>query len=178
MKETWRVSSAEGRKARQTDIIDNPGERGTRTSSALRRGRESSEKKGRAEKKKESREDTAPLRRAIFTRRVGFCEFQPQDLIAPAGYSDLLGYYGSCVRKVRPAWCMDFFQRLAISVAFQDGVRVWKKIPSYSSIVQGIFLFIFFFFVIFEIRNFVADVDFGRLIFVFNRLVRRLSSIV
>lgn len=77
MKETWRVLSAGGRKARQSDIIDNPGERGTRTSSDLRRGRESSEKKGRAEKKKESRKDTAPLRRAVFTRRVGFCEFQP-----------------------------------------------------------------------------------------------------
>lgn len=51
--------------------------RGTRSSSGLRRGRESSEKKDRVEKKKESRKDTGPLRRAIFTRRVGFCEFQP-----------------------------------------------------------------------------------------------------
>lgn len=56
-----------------------PGETGgTRTSSDLRRGRESSEKKGRAEKKKESREKILVLlRRAVFTRRVGFCEFQP-----------------------------------------------------------------------------------------------------
>ena len=74
----------------------------------LRRGRESSEKKGPREKKKQARKDTAPLWRAIFTRRVGFCEFQPWDVIAPADYSDLLGYYRSCVRKVRPAWCMDF----------------------------------------------------------------------
>lgn len=30
MKETWRVLRGEGRRARQTDIIDNPGERGVR----------------------------------------------------------------------------------------------------------------------------------------------------
>lgn len=92
----------------------------------LRRGRESSTKgkiKG-GEKKKQSRKDTAPLRRAIFTRRVGFSEFQPWDVIAPADYSDLLGYYGSCVRKLRTLCCMDFFssfQHIPVNI-FQNGI--------------------------------------------------------
>ena len=109
----------------------------------LRRGRESSEKKGPREKKKQARKDTALLWRAIFTRRVGFCEFQPWDVIAPADYSDLLGYYRSCVRKVRPAWCMDFFNRFAIFVVIQDGVGVWNKKNRLFYIVSYEIIFIF-----------------------------------
>lgn len=44
---------------------------------------------------------------------------------------------------------MDFFQRFAISVAFQDGVGVWKKILDSSVCREYFYLFYFIFFFLF-----------------------------
>ena len=58
---------------------------------------------------------------------MGSAEFQPRDVIAPAGYSDLLGYYGSCVRKVRARGVWISLGRVDISVAFKMAHSVSEK---------------------------------------------------
>ncbi|KAK1121097.1 hypothetical protein K0M31_010876 [Melipona bicolor] len=82
----------------------------------------------KAREKRKSRPEKILLRCGgqYLREGLGSCEFQPWDVIAPAGYSDLLGYYRSCVRKVRPAWYMDFFNRSSIYRAAQCGVGALK----------------------------------------------------
>lgn len=116
-REGWR-----GREGGKTDIIDNPGERCAPSSSGCVGVVRAARKKAREKRKSRPEKILLGCGGQYLREGLGSCEFQPWDVIAPAGYSDLLGYYRSCVRKVRPAWYMDFFNRSSIYMAAQCGV--------------------------------------------------------
>lgn len=103
---------------KKTDIIDNPGAWGY--GRWILWGRESSEKKGREKIRSGAEERYWRRCGGQYLREgLGSAEFQPRDVIAPAGCSDLLGYYGSCVRKVRARGVWISFGRSAIPVAYK-----------------------------------------------------------